>query len=610
MKIRLKSAMAGAVALALAGGLVAVVGGGTAFAAGIPPWQPPSVANGNPNAVATLTFYDATGAQIISGNLTDQPFASYSLASGAIRTSVTDNKATLFAAVPHSGSTNPPDGWASTQLTGGTTYPNVAAPGALGTTANPLQTGASTDTSLAGFISTNSITSDANPAYNNIVEIRMKTSSLNNGISPTYGVADLAISNVTTNTSGQVTGGTWSQVFPAPPTTISTTTTLNVAPASPQLIGTNVTLTVPVGGVVAASGPNPTNGSVKFFDGATQIGATQAWTGAAAVSVSTTTLAGGAHSLTAQYVPSGITFSSSTSTPAPYTITTPADPTGTALTVNPTSGNAGQVVTLTGTVGDTTHAATIPVGSVSFFDNGAAVAFAGPVAVNASGVASTTTTSLGAGNHSIVAVFTPTNPANFTGSSSQPVTAQYTAVATCVPRTDGFPGASSCQDLQTIVVTVNAGTLTISSPFIPGNPFNLGTMALSADGTHLTASGGFGSLATNGSGITITDTRSGGLPWTANVQSGNFTDLPAADTISANGLSFTGLADAFPAGNALIGHVTLSSVPNVGAGGVFAASQTGQSGDGTVWIVGTMTLTAPSSTPAGSYTATVTFTVG
>ena len=38
MKIRLKSAMAGAVALALAGGLVAVVGGGTAFAAGIPPW--------------------------------------------------------------------------------------------------------------------------------------------------------------------------------------------------------------------------------------------------------------------------------------------------------------------------------------------------------------------------------------------------------------------------------------------------------------------------------------------------------------------------------------------------------------------------------------------
>jgi len=598
MKIRLKSAVAGAAALALAGGLVAAVGGGTAFAAGIPPWQPPSIANGNPNAVATLTFYDATGAQIIGGNLTDSPISAYTLASGAIRTSVTDNKATIFAAVPNSSQA--PDAWAGTQLTLATTYPNAAAPGALGTSTNPLNTGAGTDTSLSGFISTHSITGDANPAYNNIVELRMKTSSLGNGLSATYGVADLAINSA---------AGTWSQVFPAPPTTIATTTTLQVTPASPQLVGTSVTLTVPVGGVVAASGPNPTNGSIKFFDGATQIGSTQAWTGAAAVTQSTTTLAGGAHSLTAQYVPSGITFSGSTSTPVPYTITTPADATATALAVNPTSGNAGQVVTLTGTVADTAHAATIPVGSVSFFDNGAAVAFAGPVAVNASGVAATTTTSLGAGNHSIVAVFTPTNSANFTGSSSQPVTAQYTAVSACVPRTDGLPGANTCQDLQTIVVTVAAGTLTISSPFTPSNPFNLGTMVLNAQGTTLTATGGFGSLATNGSGITVTDTRSGGLPWTAHVQSGNFTDLPAADTISAHGLSFTGLADNFPAGNALIGHVTLAAVPDVGAGGDFATSAPNP-GDGTVWIVGTMTLTAPSSTNPGSYTATVTFTVG
>ena len=599
MKIRLKSALAGVAALALAGGLVAAVGGGTAFAAGIPPWQPPSIANGNPNAVATLTFYDATGAQIIGGNLTDQPFAAYSLASGAIRTSVTDTKATLFAAVPHSGALNPPDGWASSQLTLATTYPNAAAPGALGTSANPLDTGASTDTSLAGFIAVNNITSDTNPAYNNIVEIRMRTSSLGNGVSATYGVADLAINSA---------AGTWSQVFPAPPTTITTTTTLNVTPASPQLIGTSVTLTVPAGGVVAASGPNPTNGNVKFFDGATQIGATQPWTGAA-VSVSTTTLAGGAHSLTAQYVPSGITFSGSTSNVVPYTITTPADPTATGLTVNPTSGNAFQPVILTATVADTAHPATIPVGSVSFFDNGSAVAFAGPVVVNASGVAGTTTTSLGAGNHSIVAVFTPTNAAVFLASSSTPVTAQYAAPSACVPRTDGLPGASTCQDLQTIVVTVAAGTLTISSPFTPTNPFNLGSMVLNANGTALTASAGFGTLAVNGSGITVTDTRSGGLPWTAHVQGSNFTDLPAADTISAHGLSFTGLADAFPVGNALIGKVTLSPVPDVGAGGDFATTAP-NAGDGTVWIVGTMALTAPSSTNAGTYTATLTFTVG
>jgi len=600
MKIRLKSAVAGAAALALAGGFVAVVGGGTAFAAGVPPWQPPSVAHGNPKAVATLTFYDAAGAQIISGNLTDSPISAYSLASGPIRTSVTDTKATMFAAVPNSSVA--PDGWASNVISLATTYPNAAAPGTLGTSTNPLNTGTGTDTSLSTFISGHSITGDANPAYNNIVEIRMETSSVGNGLSPTYAVADLAINSA---------GGTWSQVFPAPPTTVSTTTTLNVTPASPQLVGTNVTLTVPAGGVVASSGPNPTNGNIKFYDGATQIGTTQAWTGAAA-SVSTTTLAGGAHSLTAMYVPSGITYSGSTSAVVPYTITSPADVTATALTVNPTSGNANQVVTLAATVADTTSAATIPVGSVSFFDNGAAASFAGPVAVNAAGLASTTTTSLGAGNHSIVAVFTPTNSAVFLGSSSQPVTAQYTAVSTCVPRTDVpvvLPGATTCIDPQTIQVTVNAGTLTISSPYTPTNPFNLGTMALSADGTQLTASAGFGSLATNGSGITVTDTRSGGMQWTAHCVSTNFTDT-TADTISAQGLSFTGLADAFPTGNALIGHVTLTPVPNVGSGGDFAVSTGPSGGDGTVWIVGTMGLTAPSSTKAGVYTATVTFTVG
>jgi hypothetical protein len=325
--------------------------------------------------------------------------------------------------------------------------------------------------------------------------------------------------------------------------------------------------------------------------------------------VSTTTLAGGSHSLTAQYVPSGITYSGSTSSVVPYTIVSPADATTTALTVNPTSGNAGQVVTLTATVTDTPHAATIPVGSVSFFDNGSAVSFAGPIAVNSSGVASTTTTSLGAGNHSIVAVFTPTSLASFTGSSSQPVTASYIAVSACVARTDGLPGANTCQDPQTITVTVNAGTLTISSPYTPTNPFNLGTMVLSADGSHLTASAAFGSTAVNGSGITITDTRSGNLPWTGHVLSTNFTDLPAADTISATGLSFTGLVATYPAGNALTGHVTTTDVPNVGAGGDFAHTAP-NGGDGTVYIVGTMGLSAPSSTNAGTYTATVTFTVG
>ena len=89
--------------------------------------------------------------------------------------------------------------------------------------------------------------------------------------------------------------------------------------------------------------------------------------------------------------------------PAPKTATT------TTLSANPSPATAGDSVTLT--------AAESPAvaGSVQFQDG--STPLGGPVAVNGSGVATTTTTSLAQGSHTLSAVFTPTDTTTNSGST-------------------------------------------------------------------------------------------------------------------------------------------------------------------------------------------------
>jgi hypothetical protein len=111
-----------------------------------------------------------------------------------------------------------------------------------------------------------------------------------------------------------------------------TTTQLAVSPPnSPQLQGTPLTLTATV---------QPTNaaGSVKFFDGATQIGDTQTVSGGAAT-VATSSLAVGTHPLRAAFTPADpATFAASESTVTQFVISAPPDG-GDDLTVLDATGN-------------------------------------------------------------------------------------------------------------------------------------------------------------------------------------------------------------------------------------------------------------------------------
>src|SRR5947199_9614850 len=67
------------------------LGAGAANAA-TPPFEP------DPNAVGTLSFYDASGAQITSGRTDVAPFAAYAVGSTTIRSG--DTQAALFYAAP------------------------------------------------------------------------------------------------------------------------------------------------------------------------------------------------------------------------------------------------------------------------------------------------------------------------------------------------------------------------------------------------------------------------------------------------------------------------------------------------------------------------------
>ena len=193
-----------------------------------------------------------------------------------------DTRATLFGYLPKNGIAS--GAWTGEALTASTTYPNAAAPAPLGSSALPLVTLTSGDSTLASLIS--DLPNTATDAYQGLYQIRVKTSGVGQPPDATYDSADIL-----------VTGSTWAQVYPA--VAQSTTTALTVTPASPQIAGTTVTLKATVT-------PSGAAGSVQFKDGATNIGAAVAVAGGIA-QTTTAALAAGAHSLTAVFTPTDAT---------------------------------------------------------------------------------------------------------------------------------------------------------------------------------------------------------------------------------------------------------------------------------------------------------------
>ena len=569
--------MSAITAVTVCAGLVTVMAG-PALAAP-PPWEPDTNARGN------VTFYDASGAAITSGSI-NAPLAF--VATNAPPRSG-DNIATLFGAVATVGEN--PGIWPAEQMSGATNNPDTSAPAPLNTTPDMVFDSASGEETIATLMTDLPVpAADAGTAYNDVYQIRITTSSAANGLDALYWESDITVNPA---------AGTWTQLFPAAVAT-NTSTVLTANPPVSQTVGGPVNLT-------ATLSPSNAVGSVTFEDGSTPIGSAVSVT-AGVATTSTSSLTTGSHSLSAVFTPTDPTaFATSTSPVVSYSIVAAAaQNTTTSLAVDTGAGTAFSPVTFTATVSPSGAG-----GTVAFSESPTGTAL-GSAPVNA-GTAVLVDGGLAAGPHNVIATFTPSNPAAFNGS-----------VSPAVPFTLGaqsFMAASTWT--STLLTTVPAGTLTISTPYGNGQgnnppPLNLGAMTLNASGTEFSVTGTFAN-------IVITDTRSGALPITAKAQSSNLVD--GTGTIDAQNVGLTSLVPVFIAGNGIqAGQVTTFDNPaapgvapgapgSAGLGGGFGhtiASVT--HGPGSFSMNGTLTVNAPSSTPASApgtfYAGTITFTAG
>jgi sugar lactone lactonase YvrE len=286
--------------------------------------------------------------------------------------------------------------------------------------------------------------------------------------------ATLAGGSPVTVTSATVLGaGTYTLTATFTPTDTSTytsasaTVALTVAKATPAvalaasgnpvLAATAITFTA----TVSSSAGTP-SGSVSFYDGSTLLGSGTLALGVA--HYATSSLAVGSHSITAVYGGDG-NFSALTSAVLTEVLTETAPTaitTTTTLTASPDPLSDGQPATLAATV---TPAPTgTPAGIISFYSG---TTLLGTSTLNASGVATFTTSGLVVGADSITAVY-PGN-AGFAASTSSALSETVTAAYTVTAPTTPVPVAPG-----------GAATINITVPPV-GGPFD-SVVTLSATG--------------------------------------------------------------------------------------------------------------------------------
>lgn len=557
----------------------------SAAAATTPPWEPTA------QAVGTVTFYDSTGNVITSGKTDTAPFAAYAV--GSVKPRSADNQTALLFANPDSNST--PANWYLENAGLLTKNPITSgAPASIqsASTTQPVYEGGAGDQTLDGFESDSNI--DPTAGYTNVVQVRIVTATGSNQ-SPKYDDADLSIDPV---------HHTWTQIYPAAKQATSTTL---IASPSPATANQTVQLTSTESPAIA--------GSVQFTSNGSPIGSPVAVDSSGKAQTSTSFATAGTYALTAVFTPTDTTANSGSTGTASVTVNPPATPTSTSLAVQQ-DGTAGDSATLTATV--TSGGSGVTAGSVAFYDNGSSTPLgtvAGSSATSGGVYTLTLAGGFAAGSHSVVAKFSPTDVTQYQASQS--------AASTFVtqPKQTGActDPKSQCTDTQYVQVSVPTGTLVINTPYTQANPLDLGQLALDSTGSQFTASAPF-------KGIQVTDTRSGvngANSYTVSALASALSDgkTNTGSTINAQNVGLTNLTSTNGAG--FTGSVTTSTNPaaspavgpnasgNAGLGGtsphtVFTAANS----SGTVTVDGLLTINAPTSTEAGLFTGTITFTVG
>jgi hypothetical protein len=556
-----------------------MMGGGVAFAA-TPGFEP------DPDAIGSLTFYNASGSVITGGSLSDSPFVAFAVASGPAEVG-THNRAFLTAATPKAGVAT--FQFDSDLMTTARPFPNAGAPAPINGFTNPVATGLAGTSSLADYIAAHPNTETA-AGLANIYEIRLFTSAAGQPQSVHYYRTDVRVDPA---------AGTWSVEFPASAT--NTTTTLSANPTNSQTAGQPVALTAHVT-------PLNTAGSVHFFDGSTDLGmgTYNAATGDATLSVSTLTV--GSHSLTAAFTPADpAAFNGSTSAPAlAYTINPAGIATQTTLTANPPSGtSAGAAHTLAVDLTATVTAAggTNLAGSVHFFDGATDL---GAGTYNAGTGVATFTATLSEGSHPLAATFAPTT-AGVNGSTS--LTLNYTVAPfgasssditiTAQNNTEPFAGSLVLQ-----VATTNVALTQIPVTDANGHP----VQATDPTG-HRHAWVFTGNLG----GVSVNDSRPAQQGWTLSGQAGDFHNGSTIVTSSYLGWTPALATGGDAEGTVAAGGAVDSKLKTATSDGLHASRTLAQAapgnGLGTKNLSSGLELRIPDTSPTGTYTSTLTLTL-
>jgi hypothetical protein len=231
----------------------------------------------------------------------------------------------------------------------------------------------------------------------------------------------------------------------------STTTSLAAAP-NPTVFGQGATFTATVS--VVAPGSGTRTGSVAFIDSGVTLG-TSAVNASGQAAFTATTLSAGTHTIRASYLGDS-NFSGSTSAAVTQTINKASTTTSLVSSLNPSF--ASQSVTFTATVAAVSPGAGTPDGTVTFLDGGATL---GTAAVNGSGQAAFTTSTLSIGVHPITASYGGSS--NYSGSSSAALSQTVNKIAS----TTGV--ASSLNPSFTSQTVTFTATVTGAGPAATGN---------------------------------------------------------------------------------------------------------------------------------------------
>lgn len=266
----------------------------------------------------------------------------------------------------------------------------------------------------------------------------------------------------------QFTGSTSSSLTQTVNAVVTATATALTSSLDPSTFGQPVTFTATVS---PSSGPT---GTVQFFDGAVSLG-TVALSGGTA-SLTTATLAVGTHFITASYRGDS-NFTASTSASLTQTVVASTVSTTTALTSSLNPSAFGQVVTFIATVSPSSGA----TGTVTFMDGASTI---GTSALNASGVAAFSLSTLAVGTHSITSQYS--GDASHTGSTSS-VLLQTVDKASTTTTVTSTPNPSRNGRTVTFTATVSPSAATGTVRFRDGSKL-LGTVAVNGGHASLSTS--------------------------------------------------------------------------------------------------------------------------